>query len=146
MRWPDLDAVVAIERDLFDDPWSPELFWSELAQGAARTYLVADEDGIAGYAGLAALPDEGYVQTLAVARHAQRHGLGATMLEALLHDAIARDLPQVGLEVRVDNAAAQALYRRYGFAPVGLRRGYYQPSGTDALVMVVDRERMERIA
>jgi len=43
--------------------------------------------------------------------------------------------------VRTDNARAQQLYRRYGFAQIGVRRGYYQPSGTDALVMRKELER-----
>ena len=40
------------------------------------------------------------------------------------------------LEVAVDNAPAQRLYATYDFEPVGIRRGYYQPSNTDALVMM----------
>ena len=39
------------------------------------------------------------------------------------------------LEVRADNAAAQRLYERRGFTEIGRRRGYYQPSGADAVVM-----------
>ena len=39
------------------------------------------------------------------------------------------------LEVRVSNSGAQALYRRFGFAPVGIRRGYYIETGEDAIVM-----------
>ena len=40
------------------------------------------------------------------------------------------------LEVAVDNQPAQKLYATYDFEPVGIRRGYYQPSNTDALVMM----------
>ena len=139
MRWWDLDAVMALERELFDDAWSVELFWSELAQHETRHYLVAEDDArIVGYAGLAAFPEEGYVQTLAVAPDAQRGGLGTRLLLALMAEARRRRLPRVGLEVRVDNTGAQALYRRFGFAPVGLRRGYYQATGTDGLVMMAD--------
>jgi ribosomal-protein-alanine N-acetyltransferase len=82
------------------------------------------------------MPDEAYVQTIGVAPAHQRNGLGATLLMTLLEDAERRDLDRIGLEVRVDNAAAIALYERFGFARVGLRKRYYQPSGTDALVMV----------
>ena len=42
------------------------------------------------------------------------------------------------LEVAVDNVPAQRLYATYDFEPVGIRRGYYQPSNTDALVMMRD--------
>jgi [ribosomal protein S18]-alanine N-acetyltransferase len=136
MRWWDIEPVTALERALFDDPWSPEMFWDELAQGDTRTYVVAtDDDAVVGYAGLAAMPDEAYVQTIGVAPAHQRRGLGATLLTALLDDAKRRGLPRVGLEVRVDNAPAIALYERFGFIRIGVRRRYY-PSGADALVMV----------
>jgi ribosomal-protein-alanine N-acetyltransferase len=136
MRWWDIDAVTALERALFDDPWSAEMFWDELAQGDSRTYVVAhDGDEVVGYAGLAAMPDEGYVQTIGVAPAHQRNGLGATLLTALMDDARRRALPRVGLEVRVDNAPAIALYERFGFTRIAIRKRYY-PSGADALVMV----------
>jgi ribosomal-protein-alanine N-acetyltransferase len=137
MRWWDIEPVVALEEALFDDAWTSEMFWDELAQGASRTYLVAvEDDAVVGYAGLAAMPDEAYVQTIGVAPAHQRQGLGATLLTALLDDAKRRDLPRVGLEVRIDNEAAIALYERFGFTAIAVRKRYYQPSGTDALVMV----------
>jgi len=137
MRWWDIPAVTALEEELFDDAWSPEMFWNELAQGPTRTYLVTtEEDEVVAYAGLAAMPDEAYVQTIGVAPAHQRQGIGATLLARLMDDARERGLPRVGLEVRVDNAAAIAMYERFGFEPIAVRKGYYQPSGADALVMV----------
>ncbi|HWL37393.1 MAG TPA: ribosomal protein S18-alanine N-acetyltransferase [Frankiaceae bacterium] len=137
MRWWDIPAVTALEDALFDDAWTTEMFWNELAQAESRTYLVATEgDEIVAYAGLAAMPDEAYVQTIAVAPAHQRKGLGAELLRRLMDDAKERGLPRVGLEVRVDNAAAIALYERFGFTAIAVRKRYYQPSGTDALVMV----------
>lgn len=137
MRWWDIEAVVAMEKALFEDAWSAEMFWDELAQGDTRTYLVAEDDGaIVGYAGLAAMPDEAYVQTLGVVKEHQRTGLGSTLLTALLEDAKRRGLPRVGLEVRIDNEPAIRLYERFGFEAIAVRKRYYQPSGTDALVMV----------
>lgn len=137
MRWWDVEPVVALERALFDDAWTPEMFWDELAQGPSRTYVVAEEDGaIVGYAGLAAMPDEAYVQTIAVAPSHQRRGLGAELLTLLMDDAKRRGLPRTGLEVRIDNEPAIRLYERFGFEAIAVRKRYYQPSGTDALVMV----------
>lgn len=137
MRWWDIEPVTELERALFDDAWSPEMFWNELAQGGSRTYVVLTaEDRVVGYAGLAAMPDEAFVQNIAVAPDHQRRGHGAKLLAALLADAKERGLDRVGLEVRVDNAAAIALYERFGFRPVAVRKGYYQPSGADALVMM----------
>ncbi|HLZ37381.1 MAG TPA: ribosomal protein S18-alanine N-acetyltransferase [Mycobacteriales bacterium] len=139
MRWWDIEAAVELDRDLFDvEAWSAALFWAELAEHETRCYVVAegDEASLVGYAGLATYADATYVQTLAVARDRWGTGVGGALLEALLAVAAARGASPVVLEVRADNERAQALYRRYGFVRVGLRRGYYQPSGADALVMV----------
>ena len=88
-----------------------------------------------GYAGLFATSGQADVQTLAVARDRQGAGLGATLLDALLTEARERSAREVLLEVRADNTAAQALYATAGFERIGVRRGYYRPAGTDALVM-----------
>ena len=133
-RWWHIEPVLAIEDDLFGaERWSAAMFWSELAAG--HHYLVAlHGDRLLGYAGLAVTPpDEAWVQNIAVHRDAQRRGIGRLLLEALLQQA---GLTNVFLEVAVDNVAAQRLYGRYDFDAVGVRRGYYQPSNTDALVMM----------
>jgi ribosomal-protein-alanine N-acetyltransferase len=133
-RWWHIAEVLPIEEDLFGaEKWSAAMFWNELAQ--RHFYVVAEEnDKVAGYAGLAVVDqDEAWVQNIAVDRTAQRRGLGRQLLEALLAEAGKR---KVLLEVAVDNAPAQRLYATYDFEPVGVRRGYYQPSNTDALVMM----------
>ncbi|MFI6229180.1 GNAT family N-acetyltransferase [Micromonospora echinospora] len=163
-RWWHIDAVLPIEADLFGvEQWSAAMFWNELAN--RHHYLVATDPGpasatgsgpaadpgpggraealrpdrggdVLGYAGLAvAGPDEAWVQNIAVRRDAQRRGVGRALLEALLAEADARGVRDVLLEVAVDNAPAQKLYAGYDFEPVGIRRGYYQPTNTDALVM-----------
>ena len=134
-RWWHIAEVLPIEQDLFGaEKWSSAMFWNELAQ--RNFYIVAlDGDELLGYAGLAMTTDEAWVQNIAVRRTAQRGGVGRAMLEALLAEAARRGIKQTLLEVAVDNAPAQKLYAAYGFEPVGVRHGYYQPSNTDALVM-----------
>jgi ribosomal-protein-alanine N-acetyltransferase len=135
MRWWHIEALEPIEAQLFgDDRWSAAMFWNELANG--HFYLVArDDDDIVGYAGLTVSDTEAWVQNIAVRADRQRAGIGATLFEALLAEADRRGVRAVLLEVAVDNRAAQHLYDRYGFEAVGVRRGYYQPSNTDAVVM-----------
>ncbi|WP_250028585.1 ribosomal protein S18-alanine N-acetyltransferase [Paractinoplanes maris] len=135
-RWWHIADVLPVEADLFgDEKWSAAMFWNELAQ--RNFYVVAvDGDELLGYAGLAATPDEAWVQNIAVRRSGQRRGTGRVLLEALLGEAGRLGIKQTLLEVAVDNAAAQHLYATYDFEPVGIRRGYYQPSNTDALVMM----------
>ena len=148
MRWWDIDAVLELEKDLFpEDAWSRGMLWSELAHArgaeATRRYLVAEVTGeqyeggvrVIGYAGLATTGDQADIQTIAVARDHWGTGLGATLLTELLTAASEFECAEVMLECRVDNVRAQKLYERFGFAPIGFRRGYYQPGNVDALVM-----------
>ena len=138
----DVPAVARLEVALFgEEAWSPEMLDSELAADPrGRYYLVAaEEDVVAGYAGLLT-PGSGQadVLTVGVAHDRWGQGIGSVLLESLLAEAGRRGCTEVFLEVRVDNDRAQRLYRRYGFTGIGLRRGYYQPSGTDAIVMRKD--------
>jgi ribosomal-protein-alanine N-acetyltransferase len=135
-RWWHIGKVMPIEADLFGaERWSAGMFWNELANGHHYVAAIDDDGTILGYAGLALQLPEAWVQNVAVRRTAQRRGVGRALLEALLDEASRAGATVVLLEVAVDNAPAQKLYATYGFEPVGMRRGYYQPSNTDALVM-----------
>jgi [ribosomal protein S18]-alanine N-acetyltransferase len=138
LRLRDVDELLLIEQDLFGaERWTASMFHSELDHG--YYYLVArDDDGaIVGYAGLAVMPpDEAWVNNIAVRRDTQRRGVGRVLLEALLAEAARHKVRRVLLEVAVDNGPAQKLYAHYGFETISVRRRYYQPSNTDALVMM----------
>jgi ribosomal-protein-alanine N-acetyltransferase len=144
MTLDDLPAVMVLEEELFaPDTWTRAMYRDELSRRDTRHYLVAEDDAederaIVGYAGLIAYDDEAHVATIGVAAAAQGKGIGSLLLDALLAEADRRS-PVVLLEVRADNEVAQGLYRRRGFAEIGRRRGYYQPSGTDAVVMKRER-------
>ncbi len=136
LRWWLIDDLIPIEADLFGtEQWTPAMFWNELANG---NYYIAALDGseLVGYAGLALNPPgEAWVNNIAVRRDRQRTGVGRAVLDALLAYARGSGIPRTLLEVAADNVAAQRFYDRYGFEVVGVRKGYYQPSNTDALVM-----------
>jgi [ribosomal protein S18]-alanine N-acetyltransferase len=139
MALQDISAVTVLEQALFGvEAWSPELLADEMtANPGSRYYLVAEDRGVvAGYGGLlaqAGCPAD--VLTLAVAADRWGEGIGSALLDGLLAEAARRGCTEIFLEVRIDNDRAQRLYRRRGFTGIGIRRGYYQPSGSDALVM-----------
>jgi [ribosomal protein S18]-alanine N-acetyltransferase len=136
LRWWHIADVVRIEADIFGvEQWSAAMFWNELANG--HHYLAALEGGeLVGYAGVALSPPaEAWINNIAVRVDHQRHGIGRALLKALLRYAQRAGVTATLLEVAATNAPAQRLYDRYGFEVVGVRRGYYQPSNTDALVM-----------
>jgi len=96
---------------------------------------------VVGYAGIAVVRPEAWINNIAVRRDHQRRGIGRMLLEALLAHARAHGATHTLLEVAADNGPAQRLYDSYGFVVVGVRKGYYQPSNTDALVMRRDEPR-----
>lgn len=135
----DAPRCAALERVLFpgDDPWSAAAFRDELRAG--HVYLAARRgDELVGYAGIALVAGppraEAEIHTIGVDPAAQGRGIGRALLDGLLA-AVDRLHATVFLEVRTDNDAARALYESAGFAVVGLRRRYYQPSGADAHTM-----------
>ena len=137
MRWWHIEDLLDIDRVLFGaEMWSDRMLWNELAQHESRHYLVAmDGTEPVGYAGLASYDGESCVQTIGVRPDHQGRGIGTALLRALLDEAERRGSAAVLLEVRADNVDAQRFYERHGFRPIGIRRGYYQPSSTDAVVM-----------
>jgi ribosomal-protein-alanine N-acetyltransferase len=145
----DLADVIALERELFpEDPWTLQMFADEVAlPPEVRLYLVAQSDDgtgagpvMAGYAGMLFVPGglQADVLTIAVRESHWGLGIGSALLDAIIQAARERDCAEVFLEVRADNPRAHGLYTRRGFAEIGVRRGYYKPSGVDAIVMRKD--------
>jgi [ribosomal protein S18]-alanine N-acetyltransferase len=138
MTSADLDSVIGLELSLFgEEAWSRQMLIGELGQQpASRYYRVAEEAGtLVGYAGLLAAGSQADVLTIAVSTARWGQGIGSQLLADLLEEAARRGCTEIFLEVRADNTRAQRLYRWWGFDDVGIRRGYYQPSGMDAIVM-----------
>ena len=139
MRRRHLRGVMTIERQVYPRPWSPSLFVSEMTAGRSRYYLVALEQGlVVGYAGLISYGDEAHVTTIAVDPVYHRRKVGTRLLYELIRESQRMGAHAVSLEVRVTNWGAQRLYARFGFRPVGVRKGYYQETNEDALVMWTD--------
>ena len=134
----DLRHVLRIEASVFPEPWSVAVFTSELALRKGRLYrAVWDGDVMAGYIGFMMVDDEAHMTTIATAPSHQRTGVATTMIVDGIHTLRAGGTKHISLEVAANNNAAQALYRRFGFAPVAVRKNYYPVTGQDALVMWV---------
>jgi ribosomal-protein-alanine N-acetyltransferase len=147
MRRRHLRGVMAIERQVYSRPWSPNLFLAEMTEPVNRRYLVARMDkDIVGYAGLICYGEEAHVTNIAVDPLHHRRRVASRLLYELLVNAIEMGAQAVSLEVRVSNWGAQRLYGRFGFHPVGLRRNYYQELNEDALIMWTDDVRSKAFA
>jgi len=136
MDWADVDAVLHIEQQVHNHPWTRGNFNDSLASGyICKVYEAAN--GIVGYAVLMPALDEVHLLDISIAGAYQRKGLGKKLLGEML--ALARTLKfeRVILEVRPSNVAAIGLYRTAGFSEIGVRRGYYpaEHGREDAIVM-----------
>ena len=107
-----------------------------LGRPATLYYRVAAADGVAGYGRLKTdARSKGDIRTIAVRREREGQGIGTALLNDLIATAAARQCREVFLCVRADNDRARRFYKRAGFTDAGLRPRYYQPSGTNAIVM-----------
>jgi ribosomal-protein-alanine N-acetyltransferase len=134
----DLDAVLAVEQASFSTPWSRNSFINLLGRTDTDMWVAELDGNVVGHAVLWYVGFEGELGNLAVAPEWRRHGLGRYLLDWVLEGARRRHVETVFLEVRISNRAAQNLYGRRGFRPVGLRKRYYREPVEDALVLSVD--------
>ena len=136
MRRRHLRGVLKIEAQVYPRPWSLGLFLSELSLRTTRTYVVAKVGTtVVGYAGLMLAAGDGHITTIAVDPAWHRQGIGTRLMLAISRAGVAKGCTGMTLEVRVTNDAAQAMYRRFGYAPAGIRKNYYSETNEDALVM-----------
>jgi len=138
MREQDLAEVMAIEDAIYTHPWTRGNFADSLVAGyECRTWRLDGE--LLGYFVLMVAAGEAHLLNLSIAPAHQRRGHGTTLLREASVIARARGARAIFLEVRPSNAGAQALYTRFGFRKVAVRRGYYpaQAGREDALVLTL---------
>ena len=138
MREQDLAEVMRIEDAIYSHPWTRGNFADSLVAGyECRTWRMDGE--LLGYFVLMVAAGEAHLLNLSVAAAHQRRGHGATLLREASSIARARGARGIFLEVRPSNAGAQALYTRFGFRKIAVRRGYYPAHAgrEDALVLTL---------
>ncbi len=131
----DADAVEVVEKACFAIPWSRESFWKAAGDSNTCYLLVLDGERVIGYAGCWISFEEGQITNVAVLPEYRGKGVGTKLMGEIIRLLLARGLTALTLEVRPSNAPARALYARYGFREAGVRKGYYQDNGEDALIL-----------
>lgn len=132
----DIKDVLRIEQQSFTTTWPSNAFFQELHDNKLAHYFVGRvENRIVAYGGIWVILEDSHVTTIAVAPEYRGRRFGEQLLLHLLDQAIDRSASWMTLEVRESNAAAQALYRKYGFTTVSTRKGYYSDNNENALVM-----------
>ena len=133
LEFGDLPQVLALERRAFTSPWSMAMFVLELSKPAGICLGAYCGEVLGGYLICARYDQAWHLMNIAVEPDRCRQGIASALIDALI--AQAGEDANYTLEVRVSNAAAIALYKRYGFRSVGTRRRYYADTGEDAVVM-----------
>ncbi len=133
-----LDQVAQIEQLCFSDPWSRRMLSEHLENECAATLVALGSDGtILGYAGLLVVLDEGYITNVAVRPEYRRQGIAGELLGIFRRFAEGNHLAFLTLEVRESNAAARALYAKYDYKEVGVRKNYYDRPKENAILMTL---------
>ena len=157
----DVLAIEHIEKQCFAVPWSYESLHKDIVENGMAFYIVAEiaaEDGskaaeqsegtagqvcgdaeiagqVCGYVGVWKILDEGHITNVAVAPEYRRMHIGRAMLETLFEVTGQAGIERYTLEVRASNEPAIRLYEGLGFKSEGIRPGYYEDNGEDAVIM-----------
>lgn len=135
LTYADLPQMIALERRAFPTPWSLAMFVLELSRKDGICLAALRDGELVGQVICSRYEDDWHIMNIAVDPSARRQGIGSALLAELIERVGGDDRARITLEVRPSNAAAIALYRRFGFLSAGRRPRYYQDNGEDALVM-----------
>lgn len=163
MTASDIAQVMEIERESFPASWPQTAYQRELTRNRLARYFVAvldqglgpapvgrswlpfrrheneDDEYITGLIGVWKMVEAAHIVTFAVREEHRRQGIGSVLLERAFRVAEDEGLPSITLEVRISNAGPQALYEKWGFRRVGLRKNYYSDNKEDAVIMTTDQ-------
>jgi ribosomal-protein-alanine N-acetyltransferase len=135
----DVPELLVIEIAQFPEPWSRTMLLDEITNVENRRYTVAVESkSIIGYLGVMFVMDELHINTIGTLPGNEGRGVATSLMDEAWENAKARGIARATLEVAVSNERAQALYGRYGFRPVGIRKNYYERIQEDALILWAD--------
>lgn len=131
----DIDFIAEIEKLSFPTPWSKELIREEILFPLSLNFVAQVNECVVGYVLSWLIPPEVHILNLAVEPQYRNKGVGKKILNTLFSEAMKKKATKFTLEVRNGNADAISFYQRFGFVTKGIRKGYYQDTGEDALIM-----------
>lgn len=137
----DLEEMMVIERASFSRPWTEGMVLSELFNNPvafSTVVRVGEDQEIIAQVFMRLMLDEMHLLNLGVHPGWRRRGLGTRLIQQVLATAKQKGTTRVILEVRASNHPAQALYRKMGFHPIGLRKNYYCKPKENALLLQCD--------
>ena len=138
MEISDIPEVASLEREVFTDPWSADSFLAEVERRPEIGYpmVLRERGALIAYAVVWFIVDEIHIGNIAIHPDYQRQGHATALIEHILVEGRRRSMSFATLEVRPSNRGAMALYDRFGFRKVAIRKGYYRDNREDAHVLV----------
>lgn len=132
----DIAAILEIEKQSFPEPYSEAVFQDELKITCSNLWVAEVDSQLAGYIDFWIIHDE--IELISIAVHPQfrRQHVGEALMNQMIQMAQTKNIHIIYLDVRESNLGAQALYERFGFKRVGVRKRYYKNNHENALIMV----------
>lgn len=138
----DSQVIARLERETSGHPWSEESILHDISGSDIAIVIVAESDGeILGYANVWNIAGEGQLNNIAVFSRARGRHIGQALMEAMLDRLSAIGSYEMSLEVRLGNVVARSMYEKLGFENLGIRPGYYEDNGEDAVIYRKDLSR-----
>ncbi len=132
-----LSEILAIEKVSFRNPFTENLFQTELQLALAHLHVVLWEGKVVGYLDFWHVGPEMHLINIAVDPKCRRQGVAGKMMDLMLDYATQHKVEEILLDVRVSNRGAIELYKKYKFEEVGTRKKYYSDNDEDALMMKI---------
>ncbi len=143
MKSEDILEICLIEKDVFNDPWSEDMFITSVLSYRSWVLQEIDTALILGYMIGEKVVEEFSIYNIAVRPEYQRQGLGIQLTKNIIEEMSAEGCSKFFLEVRKSNIRAISLYRKLGFQEIYIRKGYYNNPVDDALIMKLSNNEEE---
>ena len=136
MQEEDIDAVMAIETDIYPFPWTEGIMRDCLRVGYC-CWLAEQDEQVVGYGIMSIGAGESHLLNICIHRDWRRQGIAGQLMKHMLNLAKRHGADVCLLEVRPSNIGAIEMYEKFGFSKVGLRKSYYPAENgrEDALIM-----------
>ena len=136
MKEKHLDGVLEVEELSLKSPWSRKMFEEEINSKTAIYKVITEDEKVVAYMGMHCVCGEGHITNVAVHPEHRRKNMASTLINNFILYAKENQFEFLTLEVRKSNEAAIALYTKFGFKEVGVRKNYYEHK-EDAILMTL---------
>jgi len=130
-----IKPVAEIESICFSSPWSDNSLENELQNPISFFVVALINENVAGYGSFRNICGLGFINNIATHPSFRKLGVASAIMECLEENAKSHDVEYLTLEVRQSNVPAIALYEKFGFINLGIRKNFYTKPEENALIL-----------